>query len=154
MAALDRVAEAQAGCDRTVTRRLAEIAGPVSERGDEDVRVGRAAVSALGRCGGPEAVAALRELIEDGGVDLSQRAEAGRQLIAHDPEGPDFVAELLLSGAYPDLDRSFADALGKSPAATPQIREALCRTAEANPMVASTAHDSFTALFPGESCEP
>lgn len=152
-AALDRVAAKQAGCDKTRTRELADIAGPVSAGGDDDARVGRAAVAALGRCADEPAFKALRALVEDTGVDITQRAEAARQLVLHDPEGPDYAADLLVDGRYLDLARELADALGSSPTPTDKVRDALCRASAGNPMVASTAHDSFTRLFPGQRCE-
>lgn len=151
-AALARVAEAS-GCEKQIVRDLARIAGPVSGGGDEDTRVGRAAVGALGRCGDALAFKTLRELLDDTSVDLTQRAEAARQLAVHDPSGADYVAELLLDGRFPDLARELALALGHAPEPSELVRDALCRTSRANPMVASTAHESLSRLFPGESCE-
>ena len=150
-AALERVAET-GGCDKTTLRALEEIAGPISGGGDKDARVGRAAVGAIGRCGDEPAFKILRELLEDTGVDLTQRAAAARQLAERDPAGPDFVAELLLDGRYPDLARDLAVALGHASTPTPTVKDALCRTSRANPMVASTAHESLAKLFPGEGC--
>ncbi|MCA9696787.1 MAG: hypothetical protein KC431_04605 [Myxococcales bacterium] len=152
-AALERVADQRPGCDKTLVRQLATVGGAVSSGGDGDTRVGRAAVAALGRCEDAGGYKLLRELVEDGAVELTQRAEAARQLVLHDPSGPDYVAELLLAGAFSDLARPFAEALGESPEPTDTVREALCRVAAGNPMVASTAHDSFLTLFPGEQCE-
>lgn len=150
--ALARVAESGA-CDKSTRRALAGIAGPVSKGGDEDARVGRAAVGALGRCGDPEAFKLLRELLEDTGVDVTQRAAAARALVEHDPSGADHVAELLLTGRYPDLARELVSALGHATAPSELVRDALCRTSQANPMVASTAHASLSKLFPGIGCE-
>ena len=151
-AALARVGEA-GPCDKAITRQLGTIAGPVSGGGEEDARVGRAAVGALGRCGDELAFKLLRELLEDTGVDVSQRAEAARQLAEHDARGADHVAELLLDGRFPDLARELALALGHAPAPSETVRDALCRVARANPMVAATAHQSLAKLFPGEGCE-
>ena len=33
------------------------------------------------------------------------------------------------------------------------VADALCRAAQGSPMIASTAQQSFEALFPGESCD-
>lgn len=151
-AALARVAESGA-CEKQLVRSLTRIAGPISGGGDEDARVGRAAVGALGRCGDPLAFKSLRELLDDTAVDITQRAEAARQLAQHDPAGADYVAELLLEGRFPDLTRELALALGHAPEPSELVRDALCRTSRANPMVASTAHESLSRLFPGESCE-
>lgn len=151
-AALSRVAESS-GCDKAIVRQLARIAGPISAGGDEDSRVGRAAVGALGRCSNALAFKSLRELLDDTGVDITQRAEAARQLTQHDPAGADYVAELLLDGRFPDLARELALALGHASEPSELVREALCRSSRANPMVASTAHESLSRLFPGESCE-
>ncbi|HVI02252.1 MAG TPA: HEAT repeat domain-containing protein [Enhygromyxa sp.] len=151
-AALARVAEA-GGCEKQIVRELTRIAGPVSGGGDEDARVGRAAVGALGRCGDALAFKSLRELLDDTSVDLTQRAEAARQLAEHDPSGADYVAELLLDGRFPDLARELALALGHAPEPSELVRDALCRISRANPMVASTAHESLSRLFPDESCE-
>lgn len=151
-AALTRVAES-GGCEKQLVRELARIAGPISGGGDEDARVGRAAVGALGRCGDALAFKSLRELLDDTSVDITQRAEAARQLAEHDPTGADYVAELLLDGRFPDLARELALALGHAPEPSEVVRDALCRTSRANPMVASTAHESLSKLFPGESCE-
>jgi hypothetical protein len=151
-AALARVAEASS-CEKQIVRELARIAGPVSGGGDEDARVGRAAVGALGRCGDPLALKSLRELLDDTSVDITHRAEAARQLVEHDPKGADYVAELLLDGRFPDLARELALALGHAPEPSELVRDALCRTSRANPMVASTAHESLSRVFPGESCD-
>jgi hypothetical protein len=151
-AALVRVAE-QGKCEKSIVRSLARIAGPISGGGDEDTRVGRAAVGALGRCGDALAFKTLRELLDDTAIDLTQRAEAARQLAEHDPTGADYVAELLLDGRFPDLARELALALGHAPEPSELVRDALCRTSRANPMIAATAHESLSRLFPGESCE-
>jgi len=157
-AALERVAyrgpaQSTVTCDRALVRRLGTIGGPVSDGGEADARVGRSAVAALGRCGTEAAFAALRSLVHDTGIDLSQRGEAGKQLVLHDPAGPADVAEMLLDARFSDLARDLASALARAPEPTPEIRDALCRAAAGNPMVASTAHESFTALFPGQRCE-
>jgi hypothetical protein len=152
-AALARVAES-GGCEKPTIRQLVRIAGPVSGGGDQDGRVGRAAVGALGRCGGPLAFKALRELLDDTGVDHLQRAEAARQLAEHDPTGADYIAELLLAGRSHDLAREFVLALGHAAEPSDLVRDALCRVSRVNPMVASSAHESLARLFPGEGCEP
>ncbi|MFO7563775.1 MAG: HEAT repeat domain-containing protein [Enhygromyxa sp.] len=151
-AALTRVAES-GGCDKPLVRALSRIAGPVSSGGDEDARVGRAAVGALGRCENPLAFKSLRELLDNTSVDVTQRAEAARQLAEHDLAGADYVAGLLLDNRYPDLTRELALALGHAPEPSEEVRDALCRVGRANPMVASTAHESLARLFPGERCE-
>ncbi len=148
-AALGRV---EGACSKGTVRTLMTVAGPLSRGGDDDARVGRSAVSALGRCGDEAALSSLRKLLEDTGVEASRRAEAARQLVLNDPKGPDYVAGLLISGRYAELSRDFASALGKTEEPSETVREALCRASEGNPMVASTAHDSFVAVFPGESC--
>lgn len=151
-AALARVAE-NGRCDKTTLRTLAELAGPISSGGEKDARVGRAAVGAIGRCGDEPAFKLLRELLEDTAVDITQRAEAARQLAEHDPTGAAHVADLLLANAYPDLARELAVALGHAAEPDETVRDALCRVGRANPMVASTAHESLSKLFPGEGCE-
>ena len=152
--ALARVAEAEgASCDKGTQRSLADIAGPRSKGGDKDARVGRAAVAALGRCGDAEAFKLLRELLEDTAVDVTQRAAAAKALAQHDPSGADHVAQLLLEGRYPDMARELVSALGHAAEPSETVRQALCRTSEANPMVASTAHASLSKLFPGVGCE-
>lgn len=151
-AALDRV---EGRCDKTTIKRLYAAAGPHSKSGDRDARVGRAAVVALGRCSEHDAgvFALLGKLLDDGGVEVSQRAEAARQLVLRDPKGPDEVAAALVDGAHTELGRELASALAKSPEPSDAVADALCRAAQGNPMVASTAQQSFEALFPGESCE-
>jgi hypothetical protein len=151
-AALARVAE-NGRCDKTTLRTLGELAGPISAGGEKDARVGRAAVGAIGRCGDEAAFKLLRELLEDTAVDITQRAEAARQLAEHDPTGADFVADLLLANAYPDLARELVSALGHAAEPNETVRDALCRVGRANPMVASTAHESLSKLFPGEGCD-
>ncbi|PRQ01178.1 HEAT repeat domain-containing protein [Enhygromyxa salina] len=151
--ALTRVADS-GGCDKTTVRALTSIAGPVSAGGERDARVGRAAVTALGRCNDPNAYKALRELLDNSGVDLTQRAEAARQLVEHDPGGADLIAESLLEGRYPDLARDLVVALGHASSPSETVRDALCRTSRANPMVAATAGETVARLFPGEGCEP
>lgn len=151
-AALTRVADS-GGCDKTTVRALSNIAGPVSSGGEGDARVGRAAVTALGRCNDTNAYKALRVLLDNSGVDLSQRGEAARQLVEHDPVGADHVAGLLLDGSYPDLARELVVALGHATSPSETVRDALCRTSRANPMVASTARESVSKLFPGVGCE-
>lgn len=150
-AALGRVAESGA-CDKTTVKALAGIAGPVSGGGDKDARVGRAAVGALGRCGDPLAFETLRDLLEDTGVDITQRAEAARALAERDPSGADHVAALLLDNRYPDMARELVVALGFAAAPSDGVLEALCIVARANPMVASSARESMSKVFPGESC--
>ena len=151
-AALARVAE-NGACSKATLETLTEISGPISKGGEKDARVGRAAVGALGRCGGAAAFKLLREIIEDTGVDITQRGEAARQLAEHDPTGADHVAELLIDNAYPDLARELVVALGHAAEPSESVRDALCRVGRANPMVASTAHESLSKLFPGEGCE-
>lgn len=151
-AALARVAES-GRCDKTTLRSLGELAGPISSGGEKDARVGRAAVGAIGRCGDEAAFKLLRELLEDTAVDITQRAEAARQLAEHEPAGADYVADLLLSNAYPDLARELVVALGHASEPSETVRDALCRVGRANPMVASSAHESLSKLFPGEGCE-
>jgi hypothetical protein len=150
--ALARVAEG-GSCSKDTLEALTEIAGPISQGGEKDARVGRAAVGAIGRCGGEPAFDRLRELLEDTAVDITQRAEAARQLAEHDPKGADYVAELLLDNAYPDLARELVSALGHAAEPSEAVRDALCTVGRANPMVASTAHESLSKLFPGEGCE-
>jgi hypothetical protein len=150
-AALTRVADSS-GCDKPTVRALANIAGPVSAGGEADARVGRAAVVALGRCNDTNAYKVLRELLDNGGVDLTQRGEAARQLVEHDPSGADHVANLLLDGSYPDLARELVLALGYASDPSEVVRDALCRTSRANPMVASTARESVSKLFPEQGC--
>jgi hypothetical protein len=152
-AALARVAEGRGTCSKDTLRALTEIAGPISEGGEKDARVGRAAVGAIARCGGEAAFERLHEILEDTAIDITQRAEAARQLAEHDPKGADFVADLLLDNAYPDLARELVSALGHAAEPSETVRDALCRVGRANPMVASTAHESLSKLFPGEGCE-
>jgi hypothetical protein len=151
-AALDRV---DGACDKTTTKRLGEVAGPLSKGGDVDTRVGRSAVVALGRCSEQDAsvFTLLGKLLDDGGVEASRRAEAARQLVLRDPKGPDRVASALVDGAHTELGRELASALANTPKPTEAVADALCRAAQGNPMIASTAHESFQELFPGESCE-
>lgn len=151
-AAIDRVA---GSCDKPTVKRLYATAGPHSKGGDRDARVGRAAVVALGRCAerDSDVFALLRKLLDEGGVEATQRAEAARQLVLHDPKGPDYVASALVDGAHGELGRELAAALAKTPEPSEAVADALCRAAQGNPMVASTAQQSFEALFPGESCE-
>lgn len=151
-AALDRI---EGRCDKLVTRRLGEAAGPESKGGDIDTRVGRAAVVALGRCSehDPGVFNLLGKLLDDGAVEASRRAEAARQLVLHDPEGPDRVAKALIDGGHAELGRELASALAKTPEPSEAVADALCRAAQGNPMVAGTAYQSFQDLFPGESCD-
>lgn len=150
-AALDRV---EGSCDKPTTRRLGEAAGPQSKGGDVDTRVGRAAVVALGRCSEHDAgvFSLLGKLLDDGAVEVSQRAEAARQLVVRDPEGPDRVAKALIDGAHVELGRELASVLAKTPEPSEAVADALCRAAQGNPMIAGAAHQSFQTLFPGESC--
>jgi len=151
-AALARVAEAGA-CEKHTVRTLARVGGPVSAGGDRDARVGRSAIAALGRCADERAFKSLRTLLDDTAVPLTQRAEAARQLVEHDPTGAEYVAELLIDGRFSELARELALALGHAPEPSDLVRDALCRTSRANPMVASTARDSLGRLYPGEGCE-
>ncbi|KIG18732.1 hypothetical protein DB30_07747 [Enhygromyxa salina] len=151
-AALTRVADS-GGCDKPTVRALVNIAGPVSAGGERDARVGRAAVTAIGRCDDPNAYKALRELLDNSGVDLTQRAEAARQLVERDPSGADLVAQVLLDGRYPDLARELVVALGHASSPSETVRDALCRTSRANPMVAATAGQTAARLFPDQGCE-
>ena len=150
-AALERVAEA-GSCDKGTLGALGKIAGPISGGGERDARVGRAAVGAIGRCASAPAFKLLRELLENTGVDLTQRGAAARQLAQRDPSGADHVAELLVDGRYPDLARDLVLALGSAAAPSELVREALCRTVRGNPMVASTAQESLSKLFPAQGC--
>lgn len=151
-AALDRVA---GRCDKPTVKQLFASAGPHSKGGDRDARVGRAAVVALARCAEHDAdvFALLRKLLDEGGVEATQRAEAARQLVLHDPKGPDYVAAALVDGAHGELGRELAAALAKTPEPSEAVADALCRAAQGSPMIASTAQQSFEALFPGESCD-
>lgn len=151
-AALARVGES-GPCEKPSVRTLTRIASPISNGGDKDARVGREAVRALGRCGDPLAFKSLRELLDNTSVDITQRAEAARQLAEHDPDGAEYVAGLLLANRFPDLARELALALGHAPEPSELVFDALCRIARANPMVASTAHQSLTRLAPGEGCD-
>ncbi len=151
-AALDRV---EGTCGKSTLRRLGEVAGPFSRGGDGESRVGRAAVVALGRCSehDPSVFGLLGKLLDDGSVEVARRAEAARQLVIRDPNGPERVAKALNDGAHIELGRELASALANTPEPSEVVAEALCRAARGNPMIAGTAQQSFQAVFPGESCE-
>jgi hypothetical protein len=145
-AALGRV---HGPCGRKNVALLRDTAGPRPRGGDDDRRVARAAVQALGRCTPQEARGALERLMNREEVDTEQRIEAARQLVRHGgPDGVDAVAKALAGDPPRNLARRFAATLRFAPAPTPAATQALCaRLGEANE-VSRVARQSLTTLHP------
>ncbi|MCA9694374.1 MAG: hypothetical protein KC636_32610 [Myxococcales bacterium] len=147
VAALDRL---QGPCDRALERRLTDIADLSRRQGDEEVTVARAALAALGRCGGDAARAQLTKILNKHKLDQDRRSEAGRQLVKHHGAiGADEVAAALDREADYAVSLRLIRALRLRPtAATPRVYTALCEAA-ATPELASEVRSSLEALFTG-----
>jgi hypothetical protein len=150
-AALQRV---EGECTRKTVQSLARIAGPPPRGGAKDVLVGRAAVSALGRCGDEDALDALADILANRSLESPLRANAARQLIEHDvPGGADLIAKLLARGNFPEISRELAETLAHAPKPTKFVWEALCLSLEGeDPRVVPAARASFRKLYPEGTC--
>ena len=146
-AALGRV---KGPCDRALVGKLR---ARVSEReGDRDASVQRAAVAAIGRCGGDRAFTVLAAMLDDGDVHTEQSAEAARQLArSYGARGADAVAKRLDRSPDPSWARRLAQALRHAEEPTVRVRESLCDAAEQGGEVGRAAQQSLYALWPQES---
>ena len=144
-AALERV---EGPCDRTTVNALARRGGP-SDRGDKDRSVARAAVVALGHCGGDLAIANLIRLLDNSRVDIEQRAEAARQLTKRGgARGANKVATALSRESDKALARRLASALKFVKPVTPEVNRVLCETISEPGGVGAAAVASLKALHP------
>lgn len=147
-AALARV---EAPCDAALVARLRDALATASARRETDAAVAREAIVALGRCGGPEAHAALVALVGDAEQDLERRAEAARQVLRNgDPRGVDAVAAALRGTD----DLAFAMRLVRAlqrleGPPTQAVRDALC-AASGRGELASAARRTLDALYPDD----
>ncbi len=145
-AAMQRV---DAPCEGEIVRVLARQGGRSDEGGDSDRAAARAAVSALGRCGGSDATRALQRLLSDASGDMELRSEAARQLTKRGGlPGAERVAKLLASGPDRAFARRLAASLRHAPATSPKIDAALCDELQTPGPVARAAADSLRALHP------
>lgn len=147
-AALARV---DAPCDPAILLRLrgaVDLAGPGNE---PDPAVSREVITAIGRCGGADAKAALTALVADGAQDPTRRAEAARQLVdRHGPAGSDAVAAALRAEADPAVGQRLVRALVRAePPATPAVRDALCAAASQE-QLAAAARRALRDLLPDD----
>jgi hypothetical protein len=146
-AALGRV---KGPCDRTLSGKLRAKIG--EREGDRDASVQRAAVEAIGRCGGDRSFALLSAMLDDADVHTEQSAEAARQLARHyGARGADAVAKRLDRSPEPSWGRRLAQALRHTETPTPRVRDSLCNAAEAGGEVGRAAQQSLIALWPEES---
>ncbi len=145
-------------CENDTVKRLSTAAGPQSGGGDADGRVGRAALMALGRCGGKQALGAVEKVLRSDGVPFEQRASAGQVLIETDPaRGIEAVVDVLRSDPPPGLAEQLAATLGMAAEPSPEqqgvLVDALCRAAQSYPNAARTSLDSMRKVAPGARCE-
>ncbi len=146
-AALGRV---KGPCDRTLSGKLRARVG--QREGDRDASVQRAAVEAIGRCGGDRSFALLSAMLDDADVHTEQSAEAARQLArSYGARGADAVAKRLDRSPDPAWGRRLAQALRHAQTPTPKVRDSLCNAAEAGGEVGRAAQQSLVALWPEES---
>lgn len=144
-AALERV---DGPCDREVVARLAKLGGP-SSKGDDDRRVARAAIVALGKCGGDGALTALARLLENSRVDIELRSEAGRQLAKRGGAwGADRLAAALVKESDARLARRLASALKFVDPVTPEVDRVLCDAVAEGSGVGAAAVASLKSLHP------
>jgi hypothetical protein len=137
-------------CERAM---IGKLRARIGERdGDRDASVQRAAVEAIGRCGGDRAFAVLDAMLDDGDVHTEQSAEAARQLVRHfGTRGADAVAKRLERSPEPSWARRLAQALRHAKEPTPRVRDSLCDAAEQGGEVGRAAAQSLVALWPEES---
>jgi hypothetical protein len=144
-AALERV---EGPCDRTVVGELAKLGGP-SSKADDDRRVARAAIVALGKCGGDTALASLGRLLENSRMDIELRAEAGRQLAKRGGAwGANKLADALTKESDARLARRLASALKFVSPVTPEVDRVLCENVQEPGGVGAAAVTSLKALHP------
>jgi hypothetical protein len=147
-AALERV---EGPCDRDVVAELSKLGGP-SSRGDDDRTVARAAIVALGKCGGDGAMTALARLLENSRVDIELRAEAGRQLAKRGGAwGADRLAAALTKESDARLARRLASALKFVNPVTPQVDRVLCDSVGEAGGVGASAVATLKALHPDDN---
>lgn len=149
-AALARV---DAPCAPVVLQRLRDATSTAGPTFEPDPAVAREVIAALGRCGGPDALAALDAVVKSPDQGVDRRAEAARQLVdRHGRAGADAVAVALrgaddlavalrLVRALHRLDLSGPDA------PSPVVREALC-TAAKRQEIAPVAQRVVRDLYP------
>jgi hypothetical protein len=147
----EAVTRVGASCSTHARNRLRVLSGPQSKGGDADEQFARATLGALGRCGDVEG---LRDLVEDDGIGFERRGSAARALVQHDPEGSEFVAQLLRGAIDPHLGMQFADAMASAPAdsGSPRVIEALCHTEATNPSASAAAARSRKKLSATATC--
>ncbi|HEY8374845.1 MAG TPA: hypothetical protein VIK91_00095, partial [Nannocystis sp.] len=150
-AALDRV---DGPCAPALLARLRDATVTAGATHEPEPAVARAALAALGRCGGPEALAALQAVVADADQGVDRRAEAARQLVdRYGRPGADAVAAALR--ATSDLAVALRlvralhrlDVTGPDSAPSSAVREALCAAAS-HQEIAATVHKVARDLFP------
>ena len=146
-AALGRVAPPCAG-ERA--RRLEKYA-----RAETDALAARAAIQALGRCGGDASYAALDHLLVDADLDPLRRADAGRQMVeAHAARGAERVADVMARTVDLGLRRRLLEHLRAATAPTPAVRASLCAAAAEERELRADVTLTLRALFPADPCDP
>jgi hypothetical protein len=144
-AALERV---EGPCDRSPVGALAKLGGPSSD-GDADRRVARAAIVALGKCGGDTSMTALARLLDNSRADIELRAEAGRQLAKRGGTwGANKLAGALTKESDARLARRLASALKFVKPVTPEVDRVLCDSVDEGNGVGAAAVTSLKALHP------
>ncbi|MDC0715316.1 hypothetical protein [Nannocystis bainbridge] len=145
-AALARV---EAPCSTAILRRLRDGTVTRGDTFEPDAAVAREVLVALGRCGGPDAFAALQAVVVDAEQNVDRRAEAARQLVdRHGSAGADVVAAVLRSSDDLGVALRLVRALQRLEGpASDDVRQALCAAGKRQEL-ATSAQRAVRGLFP------
>ncbi len=150
-AALDAVA---APCPRDAVRRLARLVRPPWRGGDPDDQVARAALRALGRCGGRPARRAVLAVLRDTQAPTVRRVDAARVALARFGDaGLDAVLDALERTDDPKVAADLVAALAAAPRPTARLVATVCAVARHPGPAAPAARRTLSALG-APSCGP
>lgn len=136
-------------CSTPILRRLRDGTATSGDTFEADPTVAREVLAALGRCGGPDAFAALQAVVVDVAQNVDRRAEAARQLVdRHGPAGADVVAAVLRGTDDLAVALRLVRALQRLEGpGTDDVRQALCAAGKRQEL-AQSAQRALRGLFP------
>ncbi|MDC0674090.1 HEAT repeat domain-containing protein [Nannocystis radixulma] len=139
-------------CSAGLLRRLRDGTSTSGNTFETDATVAREVIAALGRCGGPDAFAALQAVVVDADQNVDRRAEAARQLVdRHGSAGADVVAAVLRStddlAVALRLVRALQRYADDKAAPSDDVRAALCAASKREEL-ATSAQRAVRGLFP------
>ncbi len=145
---------------------LSRVRGPCGEgtlttlhrvattQGADAASVARAAVRAMGRCGGPASVTLLEAILDDETADITLRAAAIRALVEGDPNhAAHRLATRLTNAPEQELASLLIDGIARAPALDEMAFEALCAAVGPHPRLARRIAQTLGERFPGRRCK-